>query len=548
MMMKRLFALVLAIFMLAAVMAGCGNNSAGNSTDKGNAVTSNSGNTAGSNAGSETTKKKEPVKIVFYNNSGAKNVSGSEAGSSEASYKKIQDYILEKTGILVEAILPPQEGEDEKLALMLAGGDQLDMWYGKWTDYYKTGAIQPVTDYVKAESFANVYKLWDDWDAWVGVTDPAGNIWGTPRNTPATPYPVFVRTDWLDLLGMKMPETLDELNQYLYAVKEKDPYGNGNTLPLAANKFSELEFCFLGGFVSGGNGRWLDDSGNVMPVCLADGYLDFLKQVNKWYKDGILHPESFSWDTSTLRQYTGSGRAAATACWYSRITLEAANTTQNALNTGYDMNKNKYVYWISEKGIKGPNNELIQTRSNADSECLLIHSKCKNVQAAMDFIAWSYEWYNYTVEAVGIEGEHWNYDPNDPNAKENHKIIETGTGDAYYRDFVASLGLPMEIQTTTFDKWGRQDQHNLWLQNWHNNFDATKKGGCEYGIVWDKATRDINVPSAGDIDTYISEQLVAFATGKRDLSEYGKFKDELYKIGLSDYIAEYTRQYNEYTK
>lgn len=541
---KRLLALGLAVCMFATVITGCGGKStsdSGKNTD--NTVTSEKKTDSSS---SDSNSNKDVVKIVFYNNGGAKNVSGSEAGSSEEGYKKIQDYILEKTGILVDAILPPQEGEDEKLALLLSSGEQIDMWYGNWTEYYKTGVIQPITEYVKAESFANVYKMWDDWDAWIGVTDAQGNIWGVPRNTPATPYPVFIRVDWLDQLGMEMPSNLDELNEYLYAVKELDPYGNGSTLPLAANKYEELESCFLGGFVKGGKGMWLDESGNVMPVCLADGYLDFLTQVNKWYKDGILHPESFSWDTSTLRQYIGSGKAAATACWYSRITLEAANTTENALNAGFDLDKYKYVYWFNEKGLAGPNGELMQTRSNASSECLMIHSKCQNVQAAMDFIAWSFEWYNYTVEAVGIEGEHWIYDPNDPNAKENHTIIETGTGAPYYRDFVASLGVPMEIQTTTFDKWGRQDQHNLWLQKWHNNFDITQTGGCEYGMIWDRATRDANVPRATDIDSYISEQLIMFAIGKRDLSEYDKFIDELYKIGLDDYIAEYTRQYNEF--
>jgi len=523
--------------LIISILAGC----------QGTTSSTSAGSTAAQGTTASTTAG-DPVKLVFYNNSGAKNIAGAEAGSSKEGYKKIQDYILEKTGILVEAILPPQEGEDEKLALLLAGGDQLDMWYGPWTEYYTTGAIQPVTDYVKAAAFAKVYEMWDAWDAWVGVTDPSGKIWGTPRNTPATPYPVFCRVDWLDKLNMKMPTTFDELNKYLYAVKELDPYGNGSTVALAANKYAELEYCFLGGYVKTGNGMWLDDKGNVTPVCLADGYINFLTQVNTWYKDGILHPECFSWDTNTLRSYTGSGKAAATACWYSRITLESANTTTNAVNAGFDLSKNKYVYWFNETGIKGPNGELMQTHTNADAECLLVSSKCKNVQTAMDFIAWSFDWYNYTVEAVGIEGEHWNYDTKDPDAKKNNKIVTTGTGNAYYRDFVASLGVPMEIQTTSFDAWKRQDEHNLWLQKWHNNFAATKEPGCEYGIIWDTATLDTNVPNTKEIKNYMAEQLVLFATGKRPLSEYDKFVSELNKIGLQDLIKEYTRQYNSYGK
>ena len=32
----------------------------------------------------------------------------------------------------------------------------------------------------------------------------------------------------------------------------------------------------------------------VKPEWIADGYVDFLKQLNQWYTDGIIHKECFT--------------------------------------------------------------------------------------------------------------------------------------------------------------------------------------------------------------------------------------------------------------
>lgn len=55
--------------------------------------------------------------IVIYNNSGAFSVAGAEAGSDSSIYQKMQDYILEQTGVKVEIIMPPSDAgaQTEKL-------------------------------------------------------------------------------------------------------------------------------------------------------------------------------------------------------------------------------------------------------------------------------------------------------------------------------------------------------------------------------------------------------------------------------------------------
>lgn len=60
--------------------------------------------------------------IVIYQNSGAGNGAGSEAGSTKAGYEMVQNYIYEQTGVWVEAIKAPSTNAEEKLNMMRGSG------------------------------------------------------------------------------------------------------------------------------------------------------------------------------------------------------------------------------------------------------------------------------------------------------------------------------------------------------------------------------------------------------------------------------------------
>ena len=507
--------------------------------------------------------KDAPV-INLYQNSGAGNsTAGSEAGSTDNGYKMVQKYLYDQTGVWVEAQLAPREGAGEKLNLMLAGGEPLDLFWGDWREYYDSGMIQPWNEFIK--QYPRIFDTWAPWDAWKGMTDADGQIWGMPRMTPTTPYQMFFRADWLDKLGMKVPSTFEEVEKYLYEVKKLDPYGNGQTVALGTNSTGHLQSVFVGGFVKGGNGMWKDEAdGLVKPVYLAKGYTDFVAKMLQWYKDGIIHKEAFSWDTNTIRDHIAKGAVAATATWYSNVTTRDGVLTENLLaNTDFTLEKYDRAFVINEKGITGPNGQFIETRTNASPSGLLLSSKAKDPQAAMKYINWQYEnWSNYYTTMWGLEGYHWQFDPKDPKAKtetytttgwkdeKGTAMYKTKDGElsydntiAYYSNFTTSVGLPTEVLGISYDQWGRQNMHNLWLQKHLDDFDVTNEPGIEYGIVWDTVALKANVPSYSDITTYVAEQLPKFFIGERDLSQWDAFIEELNRFGLQDLCKEYTRQY-----
>lgn len=549
--MKRMAAL-LAAALIIGCLGGCGGDAPDQTREESGGGTG--GQDAQAASGTEATDagedgEKEIPTIVIYNNTVVP-VAGAEAGSDSAVYKEMQDYILEQTGVKVEVILQPSDSaaSAEKLNLLLAGGDQIDAWWGNWITYSQDGMILPLNEYVNAPEAKSLYELWEPWGSWDTVTDEEGTIWALPRNVDTTPYQIFVRNDWLELVGMDMPKTLDELNEYLYKVKEMDPFGNGETIPLLLEKGSATEIlngaeaALLGGYVKTGNAKWLDESdGSVKPEWVADGYKDFLAQLHRWYEDGIIHKETFTMNTDEIRQQISKGAVGATALWYSRVTLSDGTLRENLGD--FPRDKYAYVFGISEEGVTGPNGNVVQTKSLGNTTGLLISSKCKHPEAVMKYMEWAFEWENYMTITYGLKDKYWTYNPDVENAEENKATIQLEGEGTYARDFLVSLGVPLEIQTTDYDDEGYQMMHNYWMQNHLNDFHGAIEPAIGKGIIWKNSEISENVPSLNDLNTYKDEEFMKFINGTRSLDTWDAFIQECYQIGLQDYIDEYTRQY-----
>jgi hypothetical protein len=489
--------------------------------------------------GAQSPQAGAPPKIVMYQNSGAGNIGG--GGTPPEDLKMVQDEILKQTGVLLEVIMQPPTNSTEKLAALLASGDQLDLWYGSWITYSDSGYIRSIQDLLKNAPIT--VATWEKWEAWGGVTDNKGNIWGVPRMTPMVPYPVFVREDYLKKLNLKMPATFNELESYLYAVQKADPFGNGQTIPLITRGTSldALEWTFVAGFVKSGRANYLDPSDNkIKPLQFAPEYKEFLAKMAKWYADGIINRENIVWDVPTIREQIARGRVAATATWYSDVTLQNINVKKNVPGAGFNIN---------DAGIIGLNGQKSQTVSKAGTTALMMSTKCKDPESAIRLIEWSYsEWEHYKLEIDGIEGVHWKYVDNDPKAKENkNTVLISKSGEAaintYKSDYILSLGLPMETQALGRDADGTVNMHSYWLREKLGNFDSSYKT-FEQNIFYNDVEAKRNIPGYDDINKYKTQELVKFFTGARPMSEWEKFLQEWKALGLDAWMTEYTRQYN----
>ena len=338
--------------------------------------------------------------IVVYNNSGS--IPGS-AKSDPAQINEIRQWIREKTGVDVIVIAPPPGQEETKLNLMLASGEQVDAFWGNWTKYSGKGIIMPITKLIGQAPV--VKKAWPK-ESWQSLTDSDGKIWGVPRLTPFLGNPLWVRTDWLDKVGLKMPTNVAELEVVLKAFKEKQPGGDG-TIPLLAEvrgKHDSRGLCnaLVGAFTPYGYTNWYDKKDGKLKIAqLQPGYKDFLAKMNDWYQKGYIYPEFASLDRPRIRELVRLNRVGTAATWYSNIT----NTTMWQL--AQTVPGAKYEFPVG--GLVGPMGKA-ETGKGATNEGMLISARCKNPAALMKVMNFLYSSPENHMKAwFGPEGNTWQW-------------------------------------------------------------------------------------------------------------------------------------------
>ncbi|KAF6568228.1 ABC transporter substrate-binding protein [Paenibacillus polymyxa] len=250
-----------------------------------------------------------------------KMVSPKAALAPDYSKMEIFKRLEKQTNVKIDWENIPDTDFAEKKNLLLASGDLPDAFYGAgFTDYDlinygKDGTIIPLENLI--DKYApNLKTLLDRRpDIKLAITAPDGHIYGLPsweeNKLDTNPFFHVINKNWLDKLGLKLPQTLDEYTQALIAFKTKDPNGNGKAdeIPLS---FMHMQWCSDIAGIFGAFG--LPDNlehrivreGKVIFTATQPQYKEALKYIHdNWYKQGLIDPESFTQDAA---QYLAKGK------------------------------------------------------------------------------------------------------------------------------------------------------------------------------------------------------------------------------------------------
>ena len=96
-----------------------------------------------------------------------------------------------------------------------------------------------------------------------------------------------------------------------------------------------------------------------------------------------------------------------------------------------------------EKGLTGPNGQLIQTLNPGTSKQMLFSSKMseEKMVAAMKLVNWTFEsWENFKLVCNGVEGVHWNYDTSVVDLASAKKDRVVARYQLWIYDFSISIG------------------------------------------------------------------------------------------------------------
>lgn len=447
--------------------------------------------------------------------------------STEEELKKVQQYIADDIGVYPEIIIAPQGSEVEKLNTLLASGSQVDIFGGDWGQYYSKNVIIPINDLLD-EFGQDVKAAWSQ-EAWDAVTDSDGTIWGIPRSTPTTPYPLFVRQDWLEACGLEQPTDIDSLENVLKVFIEKDLAGNKQSIGLLTSSVRDLSLSLSAGFTGVGYAdRWLDPSDNKIKLMVYNqDYKDFIQRMAEWYSKGYIYKESFA--KPPIRDLIKANKVGVNATWYSNMTFSLPTLQKNHPTANYQI-----AQIIGYKGT------FSETPANSSRSATMITKMSKNPEIAMQYINYGYEDpYNFIVMKDGIESEHWNFIDEELMINE---IIDPNK--VNYRGELAYVPLGMATERFLNTNNPEQKIHYEYIRNNSLSFERTVKQD-EFGLVYDADIIRKEIPMQTDISTIYEQNLVGFITGTRPISEWDDFLAELDDAGVKTYIDVYTREYHK---
>ncbi len=181
------------------------------------------------------------------------------------------------------------------------------------------------------------------------------------NTSPGEEAPVlWLRTDWMQKLGLEDPQNWDDLYKIIDAFVHQDPDGNGvdDTIGLTFSKnLWDSNFQMDGLFNVFGSypkkNFWVDDpneEGKVIFGAFADETKAALEVVSKMYADGLIDAEFAVNDNSAAVQQVASGKCG--------VVIGAVWDTNSVLYTSNDEDPNADWHALPMVGLDGPTTKV----------------------------------------------------------------------------------------------------------------------------------------------------------------------------------------------
>ncbi|MFE5318490.1 extracellular solute-binding protein [Paenibacillus sp. NPDC056579] len=177
---------------------------------------------------------------------------------------------------------------DDKLNVLLASGDLPDMIrlpsinQAQFQTMVKQGAFWDLTPYLK--DYKNLMdspkSMWDNQKI-------GGKNYVVPIVRPlegGTTF--FIRKDWVEKLGLKMPTTLDELYQVMKVFKEKEPDGKKDTFGYTMRTHDQIEFIY-----TGSSSKWKEKDGGLIDITFTPEMRESILFRKKLFDEKLIPPD-----------------------------------------------------------------------------------------------------------------------------------------------------------------------------------------------------------------------------------------------------------------
>lgn len=450
------------------------------------------------------------------------------------------------TGIEVNFEHPPQGQEIEKFNIMVAGDNLPDIIQFNWEQNYPGGPGKAIKDKLiidineYKEHAPNLYKyLEENEDARKLSTTDKGEQFAFPFvrgdiSLRINKGPVL-RKDWLDELGLSVPETIDEWETVLRAFKEK----KGATAPLSLT-YAQMKSttAFVGAF-----NTMLDfyiDGENVKHGFLDPQLKDWLSAMAKWYKEGLLDRDFATAESATIDSYILNGDSGAVVCslggGIGRYMTAAPSETYMLVGAPYP---------VVNKGDIPEFNALQRAVPPSFGSFAAISTDSTKKELAAKLLDYGYSEKGRMLYNFGVEGE--SYEMIDGYPTYTEKITNNPDG--------LSMTEALSLYTYAYDCGptiqdvrymeqyaSRPEQRAAW-DTWTKS-NMVKHLAPSLALETEEVNEYASISNA--VTTYADEMILKFIMGVEPIENFDNFVEGVKERGIEKMIEMKQRSYDRY--
>jgi putative aldouronate transport system substrate-binding protein len=238
-------------------------------------------------------------------------------------------------------------------------------------------------------------------EAWM-TSRIIGKNYAVPINRPQLSGGPKIRKDWLDKLGIPMPQTLDEYRSALKKIVDADIDGNGKKDTLGLVSKATLLNGTAGGFSDafGVSKPTYNKETGLIYEMLTPQYGNLIAWLRELYKDGVLAKEFSVMKATQAVELFESGKAAA-------LVNESFRWDYPFMTSIKKVQPEAVV--DTTPPLKGPDGYAVRYSSGVDG-AFLISKKVpeEKVKQILDFFEKTTTKEYYDFMSNGIEGTHYN--------------------------------------------------------------------------------------------------------------------------------------------
>lgn len=449
--------------------------------------------------------------------------------------------LQKRTDITINYQHPPQGRQVEKFNILVATDDLPDIIEFSWTVDYAGGPEKAIEDGIIKEldfknKAPNLYKyLQENPDVDKQIKTDSGKYFGFPfirgDKTLQTSAGIMIRKDWLDDLGLAVPETISEWDTVLKAFKEE----KGAQYPLMFTLGHASWGAFVGAYGTL-DGMYIDN-GRVKYGVMEPGFKEYIAKMNEWYQKGYIAADFASMDQSNIDAAVVNGNAGAAT---GSVGSGMGKWTSSAAEEGFELAAAPYPTLN-----KGEQPEYGQIQLKTPGTYAAITASCENEDLAYELLDYGYSEEGEMLYNFGIEGE--SYEMIDGYPTYTDYITHNPDGlsmSAALARYTQSYNAGPFIQDKRYmEQYASLPQQKEAIEIWSNTNVEEHMLPTIYMTVEESAEISKKVSS---IQTYKDEMLLKFIMGIEPMENWEAFTAELVNRGADEYIRCTQEGYERY--